>query len=285
MRTKTLLLGVAAALAVSLATSQAQVYSANVVGYANISVGANSFWPIVGNQLVNGSDVNSTNGNINAVLANGMISSPNNPGTSSNTVMLYWTGGSFAQYYFYNSNDASTQNGDSPGTDPAGWYLANGTYQTKQLQNGQSCFIHNVFSAPITVTLVGTVFQGTNISTINTGFNMIGLQEPLATNTVVGSAAYNAFAPYGLPATMTSSPTPSTANNDYMLFWTGGSYAQYYYLNATDASTFNGDSPGTDYAGFYLANGNPGQTPAVGEGFFIHHIGSGITWTNSYTVQ
>jgi len=285
MRTKTLLLGVAAALAVSLATSQAQVYSANVVGYANITIGANSFYPIVVNQLVNGSDVNATNGNISYNLVNGVISTPNNPGTSSNSVMLFWAGSGFATYYFYNSNDASTQNGDSPGTDPAGWYTAGGVYETPNVRNGGSSFIHNTFSAPITVTLVGTVFQGTNISTINPGFNMIGLQEPLSTNTVVGSAAFNAFVPYGLPATMTSSPNPSASANDYMLYWAGTGYATYYYFNATDASTFNGDSPGTYPAGFYTAGGLPGNYPAVGEGFFIHHIGSAITWTNSYTVQ
>lgn len=285
MRTKTLLLGVAAALAVSLATSQAQVYSANVVGYANIAIGANSFYPIVGNQLVNGSDVNATNGDPNLNLGNGMVSTPHNAGTSSNTQMLYWGGSGFATYYWYNSNDASSWLGDSPGTDPQGWYTAGGAQITAQLQYGKSCFIHNVFSGPITVTLVGTVFQGTNVSTIGAGFNMIGLQEPLSTNAVVGSAAFNAFAPYGLPANMTSSQTPSAANNDYMLYWGGSGYATYYYLNATDASAWLGDSAGTDPAGFYTAGGASGSYPAVGEGFFIHHIGSTINWTNSYTVQ
>src|SRR5208282_1427741 len=41
MRTKTLLLA-GAALAFSLATSQAQVYSANIVGYANVVIPGNA---------------------------------------------------------------------------------------------------------------------------------------------------------------------------------------------------------------------------------------------------
>ena len=60
MRTKTLLIA-AAALALSLATSQAQVYSANVVGYANVVLPGNGAQSLIcnpfddgnGNQLTN----------------------------------------------------------------------------------------------------------------------------------------------------------------------------------------------------------------------------------------
>src|ERR1700722_6479335 len=53
MRTKTLLLA-AAALAVSLATSEAQVYSANIVGYATVVYPGNGQFALVANPFDNG---------------------------------------------------------------------------------------------------------------------------------------------------------------------------------------------------------------------------------------
>src|ERR1035438_3600699 len=66
MRTKTLLIA-AAALAVGVASSMAQTYSLNVVGYVNLPIAANHFW-FLGNQLQTGSDVNQTNNDAIAVI-------------------------------------------------------------------------------------------------------------------------------------------------------------------------------------------------------------------------
>jgi hypothetical protein len=278
---KTLLIA-AAALAAGVISSQAQVYSQNVVGYINQPIPADSY-QIIGSQLINGSDANQTNGDVNAVLVNGFVSSPSTtPSTSTNSQLIYWNGTGFSIYYFYNSNDASTMEGDAPGTDPAGWYDKNGTYASIDLGNLKSVFIYNHSSAAITVTTVGTVFQGSNsVSTINTGYNLINLSVPIATNLVNSTG-------YSLPLGLTSNPTtsPTITSNDELVYWNGTGYSIFYYYNSNDASTMEGDAPGTDPAGFYDKNGTLfGTTPPVNQGFFLHHIGSAITWTNTFSVQ
>ena len=71
MRTKTLLIA-AAALAVGITSSEAQVYSQNVVGYVNMTVPAGHY-QIVGNQLINGSDANQANGDVQACFTSGAL--------------------------------------------------------------------------------------------------------------------------------------------------------------------------------------------------------------------
>ena len=282
MSIKTLLIA-AAALAAATISSQAQVYSQNVVGYVNQPIPAGKF-QIVGTQLINGSDANQTNLDVNYIFANGVVSSPFAPGVSSNSVMLYWNGASFTTYTFYTTADASTWLGDPPNTDPTGWYLPSGN-TAPPLSKGGAAFIHNTWSQPITVTTVGTVFQGSNsVSTIKPGYNLICLQVPISTNVVV-DANGNQLS-YGLPLNMTSTSNgPGAGLNDTMLYWNGNSYTTYTYYNGTDASTWLGDSPGTDPAGFYLPSGSLVPNMPINQGFFIHHIGSAIGWTNTFTVQ
>jgi len=277
MKTKTLLIA-AAALAVGVISSQAQVYSANVVGYVNQTIPGNSY-QIVGSQLVGGSDGSQTNGDINSTLVTGFVSSPNDPpNLSSNSVIYVWNGAGYAQYYFFSAADAATWGGDAPQT--AGWYSLAGAHANVNLNNGQAAFIYNHSASPMTITTVGNVKQGTNYATINTGYNLIALQEPVSTNPIVTG--------YGLPNNMTSSPLdpPIPARNDTIFAWNGSGYAQYYYLNAADAATWGGDLPNT--SDFYAASGAhmPSSSyPEVNQGFFLYHTGSAITWTNAYNVQ
>jgi hypothetical protein len=281
---KTLLIA-GAALAASIISSQAQtVYSQNVVGYVNQTIPAGHF-QIIGSQLINGSDVNQTNGDINLTLIQGLISSPAaDPRTSTNSQMLYWNGAGFNTFYFYNAADASIFVGDVGG-DPAGWYDLGANAATIKLNNGKAAFIHNVASVDMTVTTVGTVFQGTNVVTINPGFNLINLLPPVSTNLVVDASGNHLS--YGLPLNLVSqSGNPSKTLNDYILYWNGAGYTTYYFYNAADASVFVGDTGG-DPAGFYDAGANPMPvTPSVNQGFFLYHNGvSAISWTNSFSVQ
>jgi hypothetical protein len=145
MRIKALL-GLAAALAVGLSTSMAQnVYSLNVVGYINITVGAG--YTLCANQLNNG-----TNG-IDQVLAN--------PPTGA------------AVLTFVN-NDYNQDVADS------GHWLDNtsGNASTTTLGPGKG-FFYNAPTAA-TLTLVGEVPQGQTSIPLPSGYAMIGTYTPQA---------------------------------------------------------------------------------------------------------
>ena len=86
---KTLLIA-AAALAAGVISSEAGVYSQNIVGYVNIPVPNNSY-QLVANQLDTGSNT------LDNVFQSGAV--------SSDTTVLYWTGTAFQQYIYYNSGD------------------------------------------------------------------------------------------------------------------------------------------------------------------------------------
>ena|ERR1035437_9777026 len=87
MRTKTLLIA-AAALAVGVASSMAQTYSQNIVGYVNTPI------PTGYSLLVAPVSPNTTN-NAEAVL----------PSLESGDVLLVWTGGGYAQDYYSGPGD------------------------------------------------------------------------------------------------------------------------------------------------------------------------------------
>ena len=282
---KTLLIA-AAALAAGVISSEAQVYSQNVVGYINQVIPAGGY-QLIGNQLINGSDANATNGDVNATLINGLVSSPNDPpNLSSNSVMYAWNGSGFAAYYYFNSADATTweNSGGSSPVYPAGWYDGAGTPASISLAGSKSCFIQNHSSAPITVTTVGTVVQGTNSITIASGYNLITLQQPISTNP--------ASATFGLPGNLNSSPVdpPALSRNDTLFSWNGSGYAAYYYFNSADATTWenSGGSSPVYPAGFYDGAGTPmpdTSYPQVNQGFFLYHSGAPITWTTTFSVQ
>src|ERR1035441_2625923 len=109
MRTKTLLIA-AAALAVGVASSMAQTYSQNVVGYYNVTVAAGQYY-ILANQLINGSDPAQTNNDINTVFNSGFVSDPAGPPAGNNAQCLIWTGSGYTTYYYLNAAGAVTYNG------------------------------------------------------------------------------------------------------------------------------------------------------------------------------
>jgi len=283
---KTLLIA-AAALAAGVISSQAQVYSQNVVGYVNQVVPANSFQTVAG-QLINGSDASKTNGDINSALT-GLVSDLNGPPSGSNTVVYLWdpVHQGVASFYYFNSADATYWQQGGPGgpTFPAGFYDSLGTALTFSLKPGIGVYLQNKFSAPITVTSVGTVFQGTNVVVIQPGFQFLSYVAPV-------SGAPDSSNALGLPANLTSSNIGDQAHNDTIFVWDTihQGVASFQYFNSADATYWEQGGPGgpTFPAGFYDSLGSSMPTtdyPQVNQGFYLYHNGAAINWTNVFSVQ
>jgi hypothetical protein len=146
MRTKTLLIA-AAALAAGVITSQAQnVYSANVVGYVNLTIKPG--YNLLTAQLVDSSASTS----INVILTN-------SADLTDGSTFFAWNDG--AQDFTEAANWVSGASGG-----PA-WY--NGDYSdfaADTAARGISFFIYNVGTSDATMTLVGEVPQGTNNASV-----------------------------------------------------------------------------------------------------------------------
>lgn len=148
MRTK-ILLTAAAALAAGVVASNAQVYSANIVGYYNTTLTGAGGFTLVGNQLVNGASND---------VATLLATMPNK------TVVQTWNGTSFA----------STQKGGT------GW-----TPSDPQIAVGQGFFIQTpTASGPLTNTFVGSVLPNVGTSVTNVyaaaSFNLVASTIPYA---------------------------------------------------------------------------------------------------------
>jgi hypothetical protein len=146
MRTKTLLIA-AAALAVGVASSMAQTYSQNIVGYVNTPI-------LTGyNLLVAPVSPNTTN-NAEAVL----------PSLASGDVVLVWNGGGYNVDYFNGPND---------------WYDVNfNPISQPALLPGEGFFYQNNTGSPKTNTFVGTV-QLSNTVALATGYGLVGSTAPI----------------------------------------------------------------------------------------------------------
>jgi hypothetical protein len=143
MRTKTLLLAAVLGLA-SAATSMAQVYSANVVGYVNVSLA--SGFNLLGNPLV------SSNNTIKQVL-------PSVP-EGAQVFKLLPSGAFNVDFY-------------------AGgvWYdTVSEAPSTTTLAPGEGFFLYTL--ATSNITFVGEVKQGTNTVTLNNGFSLVSSVAP-----------------------------------------------------------------------------------------------------------
>lgn len=214
MRTKTLLLtavlGVAAA-----ATSMADVFSVNVVGYVNVDVPAGGF-ALVCNPL------NGTNNTLNTIL----------PDAPNNTTIAYEFDSGSGLFITYTKRSS-------------GWAGADGV----SFNPGKGFFIQNNAAAPITLTFVGEVPQGTNTVSYGTAFSLISGQFPKS-----GLVETD----LGLPA----------VNGDIIYQFDKGSQT---YVTFTRRATGWG--------------GGLEPSIGVGEGFFIQTSTAGTNWTRSFSVN
>jgi len=156
MRTK-ILLASAAALAMGLASSNAQVYSANVVGYINVQMtnpppaGLTSGYSLVANQL----DLDGTglNNSIYTVVGTNV---------PAGTVVEAWAGSGFVTSKLLAS----------------GKWTPNSQNITNAMNPGQGFFI--VYPSNSSFTEVGNVVQGTNSYPIVPGNQAVAFKSPIS---------------------------------------------------------------------------------------------------------
>lgn len=148
MRAKTLLL-IAAVGAAGMATSMAQVYSVNAVGYVNKTVPKGGF-ALITNPL------KAATNTINALLQ------PVPPGF---------------QVYIYNTTTKQFDVGTFD--DLEGAFLPAAIGNT-QLLPGDGVFVKNSSAADVTITFVGDVMQGTLTTPLKQGLSIVSSQVPQA---------------------------------------------------------------------------------------------------------
>jgi hypothetical protein len=158
MKAKTLLIA-AAALAAGVMTSQAQVYSQNIVGYINVPLNNASGYSLVANQL----DLDGTGTN-NSIYTTVGTNLPNG------TKVEAWNGATFK---------SSTINN--------GVWSLNNQVVTNAVNPGSGFFIF--YSAPTNITFVGNVITGTNIYNYNYSYDIAAPSGPV-TGTIGTALGY-----------------------------------------------------------------------------------------------
>jgi hypothetical protein len=169
MRTKTLLIA-AAALAVGIVSSQAQVYSQNVVGYYNLDLPAG--YNMVSVQFAVG-------------VSNG--ASEVLPNIPDGTELFTWdTAHAQFIYNYYDTGSGSTLPAQS-------WYMADYSTPTNQpvLFTGQSVFL--LMPSHVTNTVAGSVVNASTNNLI-AGYNMVASALP-----IYGGSTNNMFNMNSMP--------------------------------------------------------------------------------------
>ena len=142
--------------AVGIATSMADpVYSANVVGFVNVTTYPS--WNLIANPL------NGTNNAINTIL----------PGVPEGAMVMMWD----ASLQTYSSLDIYLTGADAPSGD--GWY-DNDTVvpSTKVLGPGSAFFFNNPNPSTLQVTFVGEVPQGNLSTPVPPNYSLVSALTP-----------------------------------------------------------------------------------------------------------
>jgi hypothetical protein len=247
---KTLLMA-AAALAASVISSQAQVYSQNIVGYVNKPL------PTGFNIVANPMDYSSGNAATNFV--------DNSGGVYDGSLVYIWNGSSFTVVQYDSSQTTGFANA-----------LGNAAVPAPILNPGQAFFLNNQSGTSNTVTFVGTV----HVDGAASGTNVVGL----TTNVLSGSLTY-VYVSSKLPVAGGVSAVLGLKNDlagtlDGSLILipniVGG--------NVNGYTTIQFDS--TQPTGFANALGNasvPEPVIQVGSGFFFsNQTGGNYNWIQSY---
>eukprot|EP00825_Cyclidium_porcatum_P036356 TRINITY_DN3835_c0_g1_i1.p2 TRINITY_DN3835_c0_g1~~TRINITY_DN3835_c0_g1_i1.p2 ORF type:complete len:281 (-),score=21.31 TRINITY_DN3835_c0_g1_i1:90-932(-) len=251
MRTKTLLL-TAALSAAGIATSMAQVYSVNAVGYINkeLQPGYN----ILAAQLIAVDSLGVTN-SVNAVI----------PSTVEGTSLFKFDGQTktFSEGAMFLNNDPNT------GDPKPGWYNGDtGEPSPLKLGLGEGFFINNATPTNFTVTFVGEVPQGDALSLpiYQGGYNLIA--------SIVPQQLY--LAP--------SNSFPVVDGMTYMKFDTvTKQYVNQVMWLSADPNT------GDPIPGWYdgdTGEAKPWPQPEVGVSYFINNSTvNNLNWTRSFHVN
>jgi hypothetical protein len=218
MRTKALLL-TAALSAAGIATSMAQVYSVNAVGYVNLSV--NPGLAILANPL------NGTNNNLNTIL-------PLAADGSQDGVTIY------------RFNLASQNYGSAiQWVGGFGWFSADNT-EDFTVNPGEAFFLQNTLSGPLNVTFVGDVPQGSLVNPF-AGANNLSMR----------SSQVPQQAPLGDSATANTLGFPALDGDTVYIFDVGTqNYKQaYQYVGGFGWFSVNADDPGPNGPTIPVATG------------------------------
>ena len=264
----------AAALAAGVISSQAQVYSQNIVGYVNVTLPPG--FTFVSNPL----DYIDANGNTNNaatnIFKNPYSGNDNIPGPYDGSVLILWTGTAYDQYVFDSlpgdTSTGFTDLGGSPKSCPI-------------LSPGKGFYINNL-NAKTTNTIVGTVRGVSLVSTTtvisntvtipNQAFTFVGSATPLAGNALTNLLLSNPYSGNdNIPGPLDGCQIllPNYNVNGILLSYT----------------TYVFDSlPGDTTTGFTDKGGSqiPAPTIPVGGGFFFgNNVNHTITWSQVITNQ
>ena len=284
MRTQTLLIAAAGALAAVITSSQAQtVYSQNVVGYVNTAIPGGYAFTLINNPL------NGTTNGAEQVM----------PGLTGGESIYIWNG---SGYYVYNyagptvgtsagfQSDwvdgsaqppaAPTIPGDQKDTSNFGVYWA----PQPILTPGEGFFVQNP-NGNETNTFTGTVVT-TNSQTVSGGYaySMLASAIPVGGNAETNSAL---------------NLTANFQGGELVFVWNGSGYYVYDYAGANvgtgagfqsdwvdgsaqppAAPTIPGDQKDTSNFGVYWA---PPLQLSVGQGIFIQNPNSSENWSQTIT--
>ena len=262
MRTKITILS-AVALAAGLLSSNAQVYSANVVGYYNIVTplgspgAANVKKNLISNQLLGAGGSNQ----VNVVLQQGLGDS-----TSQGVDLALWNGAQYVNYTYYGPTDSSGAPGFYDGI--------SGLLITNKLKQGEGAFLINYSGKAITNTIVGEVVQGPITNTVAVGKAPYAICVPVSTNII--ATFVNIVYGDGLSQKADYNHWNVTSQHfDQVLNYYGPTDA------ATTLGAWYGAGDGLDHSF------DPAYAPAVGAGFEIVIYGghAAYQWVSSFSVQ
>jgi len=271
---KTLLIA-AAALAAGVISTQAQVYSQNIVGYVNTAIPGNGALSLIVNPMQNiTGGVTNNAGSVLSALVGG-------------ETLYTWTGSGYNAYVYAGSGVGTGLGYSSdfydgnPGTGaaiPGTTYDSNnGVYWTPalKLDQGKAFYISNPGSS-ITNAFVGNaITQNTNTPVAIAGNGALSLT---GSTVPIGGNVTNLTLPF--------------VGGETILAWTGAGYYAYIYAGPGVgtglgyASDYYDGNPGTGAAipgttydsnnGVYWA---PPLNVGVGSGFFVSNPGSAVNWT------
>jgi hypothetical protein len=207
MKAKTLLIA-AATLAVGAITSQAQVYSQNIVGYINVQLTNSSGYTMICNQL--DSDGTGTNNSIYNVVGTNV---------PVNTTVLAWSGSGFLQSKWTGVK----------------WTINNQTF-TNCMNPGSGFFVN--CPAQTNITVVGSVIQGTNYLPVKAGYQIVSPLAPVAG----GIQTVNGYSPNVNDTVLVWGGSGYVQHKWTGSIWTAGQPAynvgQAFFLNASAANVW-----------------------------------------------
>jgi hypothetical protein len=178
------------------------------------------------------------------------------PSSQEGANILKFSGGNF-------STDSYANNTGDVGF--IGWYDANSLNpSTNTIQPGVGFFYYNPTSSNATLTVTGTVLQGTNTVHLPVGYSVISTVVPQAIT--LDTTATNNF-----PA----------GEGDIYLPFTNGAFP------SSGGDTYAATTADVGFVGWYDNNSllQVFPTPAVGQGFFYYNSNPAKTWSRNFQVQ